>query len=168
MSLGEGNKFGIISPTHNFKLVTRLQHVSHAVRAASRPADNNRSRDKIGRLSATCDDILCCFVCWLRRESGAYRPISMKSWPWRRHKIWIWSVARAEIEGEIANQIAHHSGIVIKNTIGLAWTVHLGRRSNAISVQNVPWFGRQKNFECGGRWGEASWKAKTSPDTITR
>ena len=119
MSLGEGNKFGIISPTHNFKLVTRLQHVSHAVRAASRPADNNRTRDKIGRLSATCDDILCCFVCWLRRESGAYRPISMKSWPWRRHKIWIWSVACAEIEGEIANQIAHHSGIVTTNASAL-------------------------------------------------
>ena len=63
MSLGGGNKFGIISPTHDFKLVTGLQHVSHAVRAVTRPADNNRTRDKNGRFSATCDDILCCFVC---------------------------------------------------------------------------------------------------------
>ena len=63
MSLGGGNKFGIISPTHDFKLVTGLQHVSHAVCTVSRAADNNRTRDKIGRLSATCDDILCSFVC---------------------------------------------------------------------------------------------------------
>ena len=42
MSLGWGNKFGIISPTHDFKLVTRLQHITEAVRAVSRAAEKNR------------------------------------------------------------------------------------------------------------------------------
>ena len=51
MFLDLGNQFGIISPTHDFKLVTRLQRATQAVRAASRAADKNRSRNKIGSLS---------------------------------------------------------------------------------------------------------------------
>ena len=42
MFLDVGNQFSIISPTHDFKLVTRLQHVTQAVRAASRAAEENR------------------------------------------------------------------------------------------------------------------------------
>ena len=42
MCLDVGNKFSIISPTNDFKLVTRLQHVTQAVRAASRAAEKNR------------------------------------------------------------------------------------------------------------------------------
>ena len=43
MFLDLGNQFGIISPTHDFKLVTRLQHATQAVaRAASRAAEKNR------------------------------------------------------------------------------------------------------------------------------
>ena len=42
MYLDVGNQFGIISPTHDFKLVTLLQHATQAVRAASRAAEKNR------------------------------------------------------------------------------------------------------------------------------
>ena len=42
MFLDLGNQFGIISPTHDFKLVTRLQHASQAVRAMSSAAEKNR------------------------------------------------------------------------------------------------------------------------------
>ena len=42
MYLDVGNQFGIISPTHDFKLVTRLQHASQAVRAMSSAAEKNR------------------------------------------------------------------------------------------------------------------------------
>ena len=42
MFLDLGNQFGIISPTHDFKLVTRLQHATQTVRAASRAAEENR------------------------------------------------------------------------------------------------------------------------------
>ena len=55
MFLDVGNQFSIISPTHDFKLVTRLQHVTQAVRAAISVADNNRSWNKIGALFATCN-----------------------------------------------------------------------------------------------------------------
>ena len=42
MCLDVGNKFSIISPTHDFKIVTCLQHVTHAVRAMSSAAEKKR------------------------------------------------------------------------------------------------------------------------------
>ena len=50
MYLDVANQFGIISPTHDFKLVTRLQHVTHAVRAMSSAAEKNRMAESfLGR-----------------------------------------------------------------------------------------------------------------------
>ena len=43
MFLDVGNKFSInISPTHDFKIVTRLQHVTQPLRAVTRAAEKNR------------------------------------------------------------------------------------------------------------------------------
>ena len=104
MSLDVGNKFNVFSPTHDSKLVTRLQHVTHAVRAASRAADNNRMWHISGASSAAqwWMSLLVCLPSASR--TGTCRLISMGSWPWRRQKIWIRAVASAEIEGEIANE----------------------------------------------------------------
>ena len=42
MCLDVGNKFSIISPTHDFKIVTRLQHVTQPLWAMSSAAEKNR------------------------------------------------------------------------------------------------------------------------------
>ena len=42
MYLDVGNQFGIISPTHDFKLVTRLQHVTQPLWAMSSAAEKKR------------------------------------------------------------------------------------------------------------------------------
>ena len=101
MSLDLGNKFNVFSPTHDSKLVTRLQHVFHAVRAAGRPADNNR----MWHISGDCQRFgneWYLFVCLLTASrTGTCRPISMGSWPWRRSKIWIRALPSAEIQGQM-------------------------------------------------------------------
>ena len=55
ISLDVENKASVISPTHESKMIARLQHCSGALQAVSSVADNKSSRSKIGRLSATRD-----------------------------------------------------------------------------------------------------------------
>ena len=112
MSLGGGNNFNVFSPTHDSKLVTRLQHVFHAVRAAGRPADNNR----MWHISGDCQRFgneWYLFVCLLTASrTGTCRPISMGSWPWRRSKIWIWALPCHQNHGQNDHQMANHLLIV--------------------------------------------------------
>ena len=48
ISLDVENKPSIISPTHDSKIITRLQHCSDALQAVSSVADNKSNRSKIG------------------------------------------------------------------------------------------------------------------------
>ena len=152
MSLDVGNKFNVFSPTHDSKLVTRLQHVTHAVWAVSRVADNNRMWHISGASSAAqwWMSLLVCLPSASR--TGTYRLISMGSWPWRRQKIWIWSVACAEIEGEIANE--HVSAL--RTVTNMQWSL---MRSFMVTFPSdsdeISWRGRGDSREnrCGRREG---------------
>ena len=121
----------------------------------------------ISRAKTTTDvDFFCLSVCWLHRE----RAHAGRSPCCHEHcavKIFKLLPSRViKMKGEMPKEMLITTPEW--STTQWAWTVHLGRHSNAIPVQNVPWCGRQENFECGGTRGSERWKAKTSPNTITR
>ena len=79
MYLDVGNKFGIISPTHDFKLVTRLQHVTQPLRAVSRAADKNRMSHISGDCQRFGDDLYLLVCLSSASRTGTCRAISMQS-----------------------------------------------------------------------------------------
>ena len=137
MYLGGGNNFNVFSPTHDSKLVTRLQHVFHAVRAAGRPADNNR----MWHISGDCQRFgneWYLFVCLLTASrTGTCRPISMGSWPWRRSKMWIRALQCPEIEGQNANQMANHLLIVTNMQLSLMKSFMMPFKSESTTKMNT-------------------------------
>ena len=73
------NKFSIISPIHDFKICTRLQHVTQPLQTVTRRADNNR----MSHISGDCQRfgnewyLLVCLSSASR--TGTCRAISMQS-----------------------------------------------------------------------------------------
>ena len=119
MFLDLGNKFSIISPTHDFKLVTRLQHVTQAVRAASRAAEKNRMAETFpGRWRRRT--LILLFVRLLTASKIGRMPAHLHgSWALRRSKNLKFYIPGHQNEGENAKAHAKISAIVNKNTVGL-------------------------------------------------
>ena len=119
MFLDVGNQFSIISPTHDFKLVTRLQHVTQAVRAASRAAEKNRMAETFPGRSRR-QTLILLFVRLLTASKIGRMPAHLHgSWAQRRSKHLKFYILGHQIERENAKAHAKISSVVIKNTVGL-------------------------------------------------
>ena len=167
MCLDVWNEFSIISPTHDFKIVTRLQHVTPPLRAVSRAAEKNRMAETFPgrwRRRTLISSVYLFADCIENGHMPGDLHAIMSTPPWKYLKSsggvwWNWRGKCQRKCRSLGRRDQEHN----RPGRSIWW-----RHSNAISVHYVPWFGRQKNFECGGRWEEERWKAKTSPNTRTR